>query len=110
MDIKELSRREFLKVAATVGGAALGGSSLPSITSESIAANAPGKPIPPIPFMYYGNRQELVEFFKKAAIDLRKIGITPKLNPANSNTVMHKTRQHDLKVQPASYGRRFPTE
>jgi hypothetical protein len=94
MDEKELSRREFLHLAATAGGAVLAGSSMLSLNSE--AAVAPGKPIAPISLMYYGNRPEIVEFFKKAAIDLRKVGITPKLNPAASQTVITKTRQRDF--------------
>ena len=94
MKKKELSRREFLQIAATTGGAMLAGSSLLSVPSEAIAA--PGKPIPPISIMYYGNWQEIVEFFKKAAIDLRKLGITPKLNPAVNTTVVAKSlKEHD---------------
>ncbi len=94
MNERELSRREFLQGAAATGGAMLAGGATLTMASEAIAA--PGEPIPPISIMYYGNWQEVVEFFRKAAQDLRKIGITPKLNPAVNTTVVAKTlKQHD---------------
>jgi hypothetical protein len=42
MDKKELSRREFLQVAATAGGAVLAGSSLLSITSVHVLRKPAG--------------------------------------------------------------------
>ena len=40
---------------------------------------------------YYSNWQEIVEFFKKAAEDFRKVGLTPTLNPVVSSTVVPRT-------------------
>lgn len=93
MNGKNLSRREFIKYAAATGAMFGGGSSFLSIADA--AQTAPGEPIPPMTMTYYGNWQEFVEFFKKFAIDLRKIGLNPKLNPLHSSTAVAKTFQHD---------------
>ena len=94
MSEKKITRREFIKTTAVAGAALAGGSSLLSTASDAVAA--PGKPIPPISAMYYGNWQEVVEFFRKAGQDLRKIGINIVHNPAPSTTVVPKTlTQHD---------------
>lgn len=94
MSQRELSRREFLESAGAAAALAmLGGGASLSLVSGAIAA--PGKPIPPKSVMYYGNWQEYVEFWRKAALDLKRIGLTVILNPAASATVITKTKAHD---------------
>ena len=85
----DISRREFLQGTALTCGAMLIGDFLPGMPSAAMAAA--GQPIPPIKLTYYSNWQEIVEFFKKAAEDLRKVGLTPTLNPAVSSTVVPRT-------------------
>src|SRR4030042_2453382 len=89
MSKKDFSRREFLKSTAAAGMALLGSGGTLTVPSETKAAA--GTPIPPITMTYYSNWQEVVEFFRKAATDLRKIGLTPNLNPAVNTTVTAKT-------------------
>lgn len=92
MGDKDLSRREFLQGAAA-GAAMLAGGGILSVASDAKAAA--GEPIPPISMMYQSNFHETVEFFKKAAQDLRKLGLTPNLNPGQATTVVPKTlREH----------------
>ena len=98
MNEKNLSRRDFLKGTAVAGAAMLGGGGTFTIASDARAAA--GTPIPPMTMTYYSNWQEIVEFFRKAAQDLRKIGITPNLNPAVNTTVVAKT----FNEQEAYYG------
>lgn len=89
-----ISRRDFVTTALATGAAMapIGG----MMTLEAGAQAMPGEPVPPISMMYYGNWPEIVELFRKAAQDLRKIGLTPKLNPAPSNVVVPRTlQQHD---------------
>ncbi len=86
----DLSRREFLTGTALACAATLIGDTLPGLTT-SVRAAVPGTPIPPIKMTYYSNYQEIVEFFKKAADDFRKVGLTPNLNPVVSTTVVTRT-------------------
>ncbi len=95
MSERKLSRREFLESAGAAAALGmLGGDASLSLVSDAIAA--PGKPIPPLSVMYYSNWQEYVEFWKKAALDLKKIGLTTVLNPTTSGTVITKTKAHDF--------------
>lgn len=98
MSEKDLSRRDFLKGAGVAGAAMLGGGGAFTLAPDARAAA--GTPIPPMTMTYYSNWQEIVEFFRKAAQDLRKIGITPNLNPAVNTTVTAKT----FNEQEAYYG------
>ena len=94
MSQRKLSRREFLESAgAAAAFGMLGGGASLSLVSGAIAA--PGKPIPPLSVMYYGTYQEYVEFWRKAAVDLKRIGLTVILNPAAMPTVITKTKAHD---------------
>ncbi len=90
-----LSRREFLESAGAAAALGIigGGASLSLVSG---AAAAPGKPIPPLSVMYYGERQEYVEFWRKAGTDLKRIGLTVKLNPTATTTVITKTKAHDF--------------
>ena len=88
MGDRDLSRREFLQNAAA-GAAILAGGGFLSIASDAEAV--PGQPIHPLTMTYQITFQETVEFFKKAAQDLRKLGLTPNLNPGASTTVVPKT-------------------
>ena len=93
MDEKRFSRREFLETALGAGAGMIIGDV--TLVSSEVRA-VPGAPIPPISIFYYGNWPEIVEFFRKAAQDLRRIGLTPKLNPAVNTTVVAKTfNEHD---------------
>jgi peptide/nickel transport system substrate-binding protein len=85
----DFSRREFLKGTAMACGTMLIGEVLPGMPVAARAAA--GAPIPPITLTYYSNWQEIVEFFKKAAEDFRKVGLTPNLNPVVSSTVVPRT-------------------
>ena len=85
----DVTRREFLMGTAAACGAMLIGEVLPGMPPAARAAA--GAPIPPITLTYYSNWQEIVEFFKKAAEDFRKVGLTPNLNPAVSSTVVPRT-------------------
>lgn len=88
------SKRQFLQRTLAGGAAFAAGSSVLSLIPNAYAA--PGKPIPPIVMTYYGNWPEIVEFFRKSAQDLRKLGLTPKLNPEPSSVAVPKTlQQHD---------------
>ena len=86
----DLSRRDFLKGTALACAATLIGEVVPDIPS-SVWAAAPGQPLPPLKMTYYSNYQEIVEFFKKAAEDFRKVGLTPNLNPVVSSTIVGRT-------------------
>jgi ABC-type transport system substrate-binding protein len=85
----DFSRREFLKGTALACAATLVGEAIPGLPPSARAAA--GTPIPPIKMTYYSNYQEIVEFFKKAAEDFRKVGLTPNLNPVVSSTVVGRT-------------------
>jgi len=89
MGKENLSRRDFLQGVAAAGAAMWAGGGFLSVASEAKAAA--GEPIPPLTLTYQINFQETVEFFKKAAQDLRKLGLTPNLNPGASTTVVPKT-------------------
>jgi peptide/nickel transport system substrate-binding protein len=89
-----MSRRGFVK-AALASGSAMAVPGAFMTLAPGVAAAA-GQPVPPISMMYYGNWPEIVELFRKGAQDFRKIGLTPKLNPAPSSVVVPKTlQQHD---------------
>ena len=95
MSQKKLSRREFLESAGAAAALGmLGGGASLSLVSGAVAA--PGKPIPPLSVMYYGERQEYGEFWRKAGTDLKRIGLTVKLNPTATTTVITKTKAHDF--------------
>lgn len=85
MKNSDFSRREFLKVTGLACAGTLIGEFIPGTTKAGAVA---GEPIPPITMTYYSNWQEIVEFFKKAAEDFRRVGLTPKLNPGVSSTVV----------------------
>jgi peptide/nickel transport system substrate-binding protein len=89
MGNSDVTRRDFLIGTAATCGAMLIGEVLPGMPSAAGAAG--GAPIPPITLTYYSNWQEIVEFFKKAAEDFRKVGLTPNLNPVVSSTVVPRT-------------------
>lgn len=81
------SRRSFLQGTAAASVAA----GVPMLSLISGARAEPGKPVPPISMSYYGNWPEIVELFRKAAQDFRKIGITPDLKPAPSSVIVPQT-------------------
>jgi peptide/nickel transport system substrate-binding protein len=85
----DVTRRDFLMGTAAACGAMMIGEILPGMPPAARAAA--GQPIPPITLTYYSNWQEIVEFFKKAAEDFRKVGLTPNLNPVVSSTVVPRT-------------------
>jgi peptide/nickel transport system substrate-binding protein len=85
----DVTRRDFLMGTAAACGSLLIGEFLTGMPTAAHAAA--GQPIPPIKLTYYSNWQEIVEFFKKAAEDLRKVGLTPNLSPAVSSTVVPRT-------------------
>ena len=85
----DVTRREFLMGTAAACGSMMIGEFLTGMPTAAHAAA--GQPIPPIKLTYYSNWQEIVEFFKKAAEDLRKVGLTPTLSPAVSSTVVPRT-------------------
>jgi peptide/nickel transport system substrate-binding protein len=89
MGNSDVTRRDFLMGTAAACGTILIGEILPGMPSAAVAAA--GAPIPPITLTYYSNWQEIVEFFKKAAEDFRKVGLTPNLNPVVSSTVVPRT-------------------
>lgn len=90
----QVSRRSFLKTALAGASAFAAPSAFLTLAPGAVAA--PGQPVPPISMMYYGNWPEIVELFRKAAQDFRKIGLTPQLNPAPSSVAVPKTlQQHD---------------
>jgi peptide/nickel transport system substrate-binding protein len=94
MQKRPVSRRSVLK-SALAGGSVLAAPGA-FMTLAPGAYAAAGQPVPPISMMYYGNWAEIAALFRKAAQDFRKIGLTPKLNPAPSSVAVPKTlQQHD---------------
>jgi peptide/nickel transport system substrate-binding protein len=91
MHDQEFSRRRFLKTV--LAGSSVLAAPAGFLTLVSGAEAAAGQPVPPISMMYYGNWPEIVAQFRKGAEDFRKIGLTPKLNPAPSSVVVPKTLQ-----------------
>jgi len=89
MGKEDLSRREFLQGTALAGVSILAGGI--TLGASSTAKAAAAVPIPPLTLTYQSGFQETVEFFKKAAQDLRKLGLTPNLNPGASTTVVPRT-------------------
>ena len=105
----DVTRRDFLMGTAAACGSLLIGEFLTGMPTAAHAAA--GQPIPPIKLTYYSNWQEIVEFFKKAAEDLRKVGLTPEPQPGGlldrrpqdlrrTRKVLRRRQQHRLGRDP----------
>jgi peptide/nickel transport system substrate-binding protein len=85
-----MTRREFLASSTALGGLVCGVTLLQPPLDALAQSKGAENPIPPLEVTYYSDRPEMVEFWREAANDLKKLGLEVKHNPVETIQAVHK--------------------